>query len=143
MQVSLLTQRIRLACLSAAMLGLMGCAATSSPDSTNTAFPEFYGTKEAFAKEAMYFVVTDRFVDGDPTNNQVNQGGDFPTFNLPLVGEDGATANVGYMGGDFKGVLDNIQYITDMGFSAIWLTPVLDNPDQAFAGGEKITYGGA
>ncbi|MGJ8629560.1 MAG: alpha-amylase family glycosyl hydrolase, partial [Glaciecola sp.] len=66
MQVSLLTQRIRLACLSAAMLGMMGCDATSSPVSTNTitsaktAFPELYGTKEAFAKEAMYFVVTDR-----------------------------------------------------------------------------------
>jgi glycosidase len=157
MQVSLLTQRIRLACLSAAMLGMMGCDATSSPVSTNTitsakintitsgktAFPELYGTKEAFAKEAMYFVVTDRFVDGDPTNNHVSQGGDYPTFNLALVGDNGATANVGYMGGDFKGVLDNVQYITDMGFSAIWLTPVLDNPDQAFAGGEEITYGGA
>ncbi|MDG1814712.1 MAG: alpha-amylase family glycosyl hydrolase [Glaciecola sp.] len=153
MQVSLLTQRIRLACLSAAMLGLMGCTATSpsnsvstaTPDNTSysTTFPELYGTKEAFAKEAMYFVVTDRYVDGDPTNNQVNQGGDYPTFNLELVGENGATANVGYMGGDFQGVLNNIDYITDMGFSAIWLTPVLDNPDQAFAGGEVIEYGGA
>ena len=49
--------------------------------------------------------------------NHVNQGGDYPTFNLALVGDNGATANVGYMGGDFKGVLDNVQYITDMGFS--------------------------
>lgn len=156
MQFSVLTQRIRLACLCATLIGAAGCSATlptadtklenikhQSTMSDSAPISELYGTKEAFAKEAMYFVVTDRFVDGDPSNNQVNQGGDYPTFNLELVGENGATANVGYMGGDFKGVLDNIEYITAMGFSAIWLTPLLDNPDQAFAGGAEITYGGA
>jgi glycosidase len=104
---------------------------------------EFYGTKNAFAKEAVYFVMTDRFVDGDPTNNQIQQGGEWPTFDVPLVGDDGQTANVGYLGGDLKGVLNNAQYISDMGFTAVWLTPILDNPDQAFSGGEPIEFGGA
>jgi glycosidase len=104
---------------------------------------EFYGTTEPFAKEAIYFVMTDRFVDGDPSNNQLDQGGEWPTFDLPLVGENGETANVGYMGGDLKGVLNNGQYISDMGFTAVWLTPILDNPDQAFSGGEPIEFGGA
>jgi glycosidase len=104
---------------------------------------EFYGTKDAFAKEAVYFVMTDRFVDGDATNNQVQQGDDWPTFDRALNGENGQTANVGYLGGDLKGVLDNGQYISDMGFTAVWLTPILDNPDQSFSGGEPIEFGGA
>lgn len=149
-RLSTLAQRIRQALLVTSVVTgmgmLSGCASTSEQGTAvhaNKQVHEFYGTKEAFAKEAVYFVMTDRFVDGDPSNNYPEQGGDYPTFDLPLIGENGATANVGYMGGDFKGVLDNVDYITQMGFSAIWLTPILDNPDQAFAGGETIEFGGA
>ncbi|MCP9479294.1 alpha-amylase family glycosyl hydrolase [Marisediminitalea aggregata] len=63
-------------------------------------------------------------------------------YSLRLEGPDGKFANAGYMGGDFKGILQNIDYIKDMGFSAIWVTPVLDNPDQGFTGDEPISYGG-
>jgi len=103
----------------------------------------FYGTQNDYASQAIYFLMTDRFVDGDKSNNHVNQGGEFPTFNRKLVGKNGEQANVGYLGGDFQGVLNNAQYIKDMGFTSIWTTPIFDNPDQAFSGGEKITYGGA
>lgn len=106
------------------------------------AIPEFYGTKDPFAKEAIYFIMTDRFVDGDPSNNHETQGGDFPTFNRPLISAAGQQANVGYMGGDLKGVLNNAQFIAEMGFTAIWLTPIVDNPDEAFSGGEPIEFGG-
>ena len=82
------------------------------------------------------FWMTDRFVDGDVSNNQLQQGGDYPTFNLPLLSADGQSANVGYMGGDFQGVLEHADYIRDMGFTSVWLTPIVDNPDEAFAGGE-------
>lgn len=118
--------------------GLSGCASTSAP----VASDNYYGTREPFTAEAIYFVVTDRFVDGDPANNQENQGGEHPTWQLRLDGPDGKFANVGYMGGDLKGVLDNAQYIKDMGFTAVWLTPIVDNPDEAFTGDEPITYGG-
>ena len=101
-----------------------------------------YGTNINFAKEAIYFLLTDRFVDGDPNNNHENQGGNLATFNRPLMGPNNQQANVGYMGGDFQGVLNNGQYIKDMGFTSVWLTPIFDNPDQAFSGGEPITYGG-
>jgi len=110
---------------------------------SDNAEQEFYGTAHPFAQESVYFVMTDRFVDGDSSNNQLQQGGEWPTFDLPLIGENGETANVGYLGGDLKGVLNNGQYISDMGFTAVWLTPILDNPDQAFSGGEPIEYGGA
>jgi cyclomaltodextrin glucanotransferase len=43
-------------------------------------------------------------------------------------------ANIGYLGGDFQGVLDNADYIADMGFTAIWTTPIVNNPDEAFTG---------
>ena len=104
---------------------------------------EFYGSTQPFTQKAIYFVMTDRFVDGDPSNNQENQGGEYPTFGLPIKGDNDQVAYVGYMGGDLKGVLNNAQYIADMGFTAVWLTPILDNPDEAFSGGEPITFGGA
>lgn len=103
----------------------------------------YYGTLEPFASEAVYFLMTDRFVDGDSSNNFVNQGGQYPTFQNPLVSPDGSKAFVGYMGGDFKGIIDNAKYIQSMGFTSIWLTPIVDQPDEAFSGGEPIEFGGA
>ena len=123
----------------------MGCVSTNSGqqnvplNSNNT----IIGTDHPFASEAIYFVVTDRFVDGDPKNNHEDQGGSHPTWQLPLEGPDGKKAYVGYMGGDLKGILKNGNYISDMGFTAVWMTPVVDNPDYAFNGDEPITYGGA
>ncbi len=108
----------------------------------------YYGTLHPFASEAVYFLMTDRFVDGDSSNNQLQQGGDNHTFDRPLFAkktsmEKGQFANVGYMGGDFQGILEQADYIYNMGFTAIWLSPVVDNPDEAFAGGEVIEFGGA
>ena len=105
---------------------------------------EYFGTLEPFASEAVYFVVTDRFVDGDVTNNQVDQGGeDLGTFDRPVQLEGQPPGNIGYLGGDFRGVLDNADYIADMGFTAIWMTPVVDNPDEAFTGGVAPGEGGS
>ncbi|MCU7554240.1 alpha-amylase family glycosyl hydrolase [Alteromonas sp. ASW11-19] len=138
---------IRYSAVAAAIIGtLTSCAATENAQTqgqdTAQKAPAFYGTQEPFAAEAVYFVVTDRFVDGDPENNHEDQGGEFPTWDLRLEGPDGKHANVGYMGGDLKGILNNAEYIKDMGFTAVWMTPVVDNPDQAFSGDEQITYGG-
>lgn len=126
-------------------VALIGCAQSSnhSPEKSVSQKSEVIrGTDNPFAKEAIYFVVTDRFVDGDSTNNHEDQGGEHPTWDLRLDGPDGKFANVGYMGGDLQGVLNNGDYISDLGFTAVWLTPVLDNPDQAFTGDEPISYGG-
>lgn len=102
-----------------------------------------YGTLHPFASEAVYFLMTDRFVDGDPNNNFEKQGGELPTFRQRIADDNGNEAFVGYMGGDFKGILDNAGYINELGFTSIWLTPIVDQPDEAFNGGEKIEYGGA
>jgi cyclomaltodextrin glucanotransferase len=118
-------------------------AATPSP----AAAPRFVGTTEPFAAHPVYFVVTDRFVNGDPGNDQRDQGGAQRSFDIPLLGPDGkpypdpegVIDNIGYLGGDFRGVLNNAEYIREMGFGAVWITPIIENPDQAFTGGDPIT----
>ena len=120
-----------------------GCAHGISSDapSPSAAAADYYGTTEPFAANAVYFVVTDRFVNGDPANDQREQGGPNPalrTFDRPTPGAETHGGNIGYLGGDFRGLLDNAGYIADMGFGAVWLTPIVDNPDEAFTGGDPI-----
>lgn len=127
-------------------LSIFGCTSSLEQLSKSSAESDqpptaFYGTLNPYAAESVYFLLTDRFVDGDKTNNQEDQGGQYPSFNVPLNSPDGQQANVGYLGGDFKGVLNNAEYISDMGFTSVWLTPIYDNPDQAFNGGEKVAFG--
>ena len=103
---------------------------------------DFYGTTGPFASEAIYFVMTDRFVNGDPSNDQRDQGGTDPalrTFDRPVPDAHGD--NIGYLGGDFKGIVDNAGYVRDMGFTSVWVTPIVDNPDEAFTGGSPIGSG--
>jgi len=58
--------------------------------------------------EIIYFVMVDRFADGDPSNNEgVN-------LENPLA----------FHGGDLKGLTERLDYIADLGATAIWLTPV-------------------
>ncbi|WP_246189369.1 alpha-amylase family glycosyl hydrolase [Pseudoxanthomonas kalamensis] len=108
-----------------------------------TTTEDIYGTTEPFAAKAIYFVVTDRFVNGDPSNDQRDQAkGAWHTFDRPVAGApDDQSANIGYLGGDFKGIVDNAGYIHDMGFDAVWVTPIVDNPDQAFSGGTPASWG--
>ncbi|MEH6421578.1 alpha-amylase family glycosyl hydrolase [Pseudomonas sp. CGJS7] len=131
----------RIALLALALCGCAHGAGKAAPSS------DYYGTLEPMASEAVYFVVTDRFVNGDTGNDQREQGGPDPatqTFDRPVPGAPpGRSDNIGYLGGDFKGLLDNAEYIRDMGFGAVWLTPIVDNPDQAFTGGDAVTWGGA
>jgi glycosidase len=81
----------------------------------------------------VYFVVTDRFVNGDTGNDHRDQGGGSTrTFDIPLPPCNGVAGNIGYLGGDFKGIADHLDYIREMGFTSVWITPVVDNPDEAF-----------
>lgn len=137
---------MRAVLLAALSLALAACAHGGG---AREAAPQrdYYGTLEPMAGEAVYFVVTDRFVNGDTGNDQREQGGPDPdtrSFDRPVPGgPPGESDNIGYLGGDFKGLLDNAGYIRDMGFGAVWLTPIVDNPDQAFTGGDAVTWGGA
>ncbi|NQD37512.1 cyclomaltodextrin glucanotransferase [Permianibacter sp. IMCC34836] len=129
--------RYKIAALAVSAILMSACAQDATPPAD-----EFYGTTEPFASEAIYFVMTDRFVNGDSANDQREQGGALQTFDRPVPGApDGESDNIGYLGGDFKGLLDNVDYIRDMGFSAIWITPIVDNPDAVFTGGKPVNWG--
>lgn len=69
-------------------------------------------------KDSVYFVMTARFNDGDPGNNR---GGS-------LHSASGNAANHDPMfRGDFQGLARKLDYIKGLGFSAIWITPVVLN----------------
>ncbi len=131
-----------LTALTLTALTVAGCSknpAEITDSQTQAASADYYGTLAPFASEAVYFVVTDRFVNGDPGNDHRDQGGAHPSFDIPLKCPDGVVAHLGYLGGDFRGLLDNADYIREMGFSAVWITPIVDNPDEAFSGGDEVT----
>jgi Alpha amylase, catalytic domain len=71
--------------------------------------------------ETFYFVMTDRFVNGDATNDQGGLTGDALT-----TGFD-PTHKGFYNGGDLAGLRSQLDYIDGLGTSAIWLTPSFKN----------------
>ncbi|GAA4259560.1 pullulanase-type alpha-1,6-glucosidase [Dactylosporangium darangshiense] len=71
--------------------------------------------------EQFYFVLADRFADGDPANNAGGLSGDRLS-----TGYD-PTDKGFYHGGDLKGVINKLDYIQGLGTTAIWLAPVFKN----------------
>ncbi|OOG66065.1 cyclomaltodextrin glucanotransferase [Rhodanobacter sp. B04] len=122
-----------------ALVAILACGLAHAATPAKAA--EFVGTNEPFASNAIYFVMTDRFVNGDPSNDQRDQGGAHRTFDIPVPGPNGESANIGYLGGDFKGVLNNAGYIRGMGFGAVWITPIVQNPAEPFSGGDPVSWG--
>ncbi|NUS64818.1 MAG: pullulanase-type alpha-1,6-glucosidase [Saccharothrix sp.] len=72
--------------------------------------------------ERFYFVMPDRFANGDPGNDR---GGTAETDRLKS-GYDPSDKGF-YHGGDLKGLRDKIGYLDDMGVTAIWMTPMFQN----------------
>ena len=66
-------------------------------------------------EQVIYFVFTDRFADGDPTNN--DQG----------AGEYDPSTTSHYSGGDLQGIIDRLDYIQGLGATAVWITPPVAN----------------
>ena len=130
------------AMLTAVVVMLASCAGLPRADADPSP-PDIVGTDEPFAEHAVYFVLTDRFVNGDPGNDHRDQGGARRTFDLPTPGAPpGESDNVGYLGGDYRGLLDHADYIREMGFGAVWITPIVDNPDEHFTGGDPVAWKG-
>ena len=77
----------------------------------------------------MYFVMIDRFANGDPAN-------DAPVSGVEQPGN--------YLGGDFAGVTKKIEegYFTDLGINTLWITSPIDNADNANPGSDGHAYAG-
>lgn len=73
--------------------------------------------------DVIYLIMPDRFANGDSAND-----------NVPQMLERADRANPdGRHGGDLKGVIDHLDYIADMGYTQIWLNPVLENNEPTFS----------
>ncbi len=72
----------------------------------------------------MYLIFTDRFLDSDGTS--------------PLPPIEGVQPIAGFMGGDFKGIIDKIEegYFEQMGVNLLWLSPIYKNTDRSWAGAQ-------
>ncbi|MGQ4650355.1 alpha-amylase family glycosyl hydrolase [Lyngbya aestuarii] len=76
-----------------------------------------------FRQETLYFIVVDRFHDGDPENNQ----GPNPELYDPDRQDWGK-----YWGGDLQGVIDKLDYLKNLGVTAVWLTPLFEQVEALF-----------
>lgn len=66
-----------------------------------------------FREDTIYFLLTTRFYDGDPANNYYNR-------DRIKIGDP-------QWRGDFKGLIARLDYIKGLGFTAIWITPPVEN----------------
>lgn len=74
-------------------------------------------------KDAIYLITPDRFANGDPNNDNV----------APLKEQVNRSFKGGRHGGDIEGIRKSIDYIKDLGFTAIWLNPLLENDMEEYS----------
>ena len=67
-------------------------------------------------EETIYFILTDRFFDGDKSNNEVYGKESYDINHLEA-----------YHGGDFQGIIDKVDYLKDLGITTLWITPIVKN----------------
>lgn len=86
-------------------------------------------------EEIIYMVMTDRFFDGDPNNNNPeNIEGSFDKDHLEA-----------YHGGDIRGIIEKVPYLKDLGVTTLWITPIVKNINtnmMADKGGKQYGYHG-
>ena len=92
------------------LFSLLLCYALSSWAANNS-----FISRTDFRDESIYFVMTTRFYNGDPSNDV--QCWDAQNYN---VGDPAWR-------GDFKGLIEKMDYIKALGFTAIWVTPIVEN----------------
>ncbi len=87
-----------------------------------------------FKKDVIYEIVTDRFVDGDPTN-------DDPSQSLGLYDKTKTNWHA-YWGGDLAGIQSKMEYLKGMGITAIWISPPVDNENVNTYGTASVPQAG-
>ncbi|MFH1530983.1 MAG: alpha-amylase family glycosyl hydrolase [Pseudomonadota bacterium] len=99
----------------------------TDPDGAVLLLKVYVGVSTDWRDVILYFVMTDRFVNGDPSNDGPIDGCDWRT---------------NYQGGDFQGITGKIEsgYFDDLGVGALWLTWPVDNPEFAHDGGRPAEH---
>ncbi|MEN6589412.1 MAG: glycoside hydrolase family 13 protein [Proteiniphilum sp.] len=80
--------------------------------------PERMAMESFGPSDVLYLIMPDRFANGDPSNDQI------PMRTSYQVDRNNPNAR---HGGDLKGISDRLDYLSDLGVTAIWLNPVLEN----------------
>ena len=75
------------------------------------------------SSDAIYLITPDRFVNGDTGNDTVDG----------LKEKADRTFKGGRHGGDVQGIVNSLDYIKDLGFTAIWINPILENDMQTYS----------
>jgi len=78
-------------------------------------------SNEFWQGQSIYQIITDRFFDGDASNN--NAEGNYNASNSGSV-----------HGGDFKGIEQKLDYLKALGVTAIWISPIVKNGNAQFHG---------
>ena len=95
-----------------------------------------HAPRPGLSDQDFYFVMGDRFANGDTGNDQGGLTGDRNT-----TGFD-PTSKGFYNGGDLEGLRDHLDYIEGLGTDAIWLTPVFKNKPVQMEDGPSAGYHG-
>mgnify|MGYP001088022916 FL=1 len=80
--------------------------------------PERFDIESFDSSDVLYLIMPDRFANGDPSNDRID-------MRMPYK-VDRENPNARH-GGDLKGISDHLDYLSDLGVTAIWLNPVLEN----------------
>ena len=108
--------------------GVLGSAAaqgfTTLPARTDDDPSFVYTASPADWREVpIYQIITDRFFDGDPGNNDDNPEADVNPFGA-----------ISIHGGDFDGIAEKLDYLEMLGVKGIWISPVVRNVNGIFHG---------
>src|SRR5262249_10549593 len=101
MNFPLLSSRVRRFCVVSTIL-LLAFSALRCDAQSN----------EFWQAQSIYQIITDRFFDGDPANN--NAEGTY---------DPSGSAGTSVHGGDFKGIEKKLDYLKSLGVTAIWISP--------------------
>ncbi|MBK9516617.1 MAG: alpha-amylase [Anaeromyxobacter sp.] len=103
-----------------------GCAGTPLTSQACTFAPLLHVPSPDWRDQVIYFVMTDRFANGDRTNDDQGQG------------EYDPSTVARYSGGDLQGLIDRLDYVQGLGATAVWITPPVANqwwdPLQVYGG---------
>ena len=123
------------ACVAALLAGMAACATTAwaqpAPDSLEAL------RQRPVEDEIVYFLLPDRFENGDPANDRGGLAGD-----RLATGYDPTDPGF-YHGGDLRGLTGRLDYIQGLGTTALWIAPVFVNKVvQGPPGQESAAYHG-
>lgn len=90
-----------------------------------TEFAQSGGRREPspdrWSQEVVYQIMVDRFNDGDPSNNSAN----IEDFQKQFQGTSQLKVDEFRHGGDLRGIIQRLDYLSDLGITSLWVTPIL------------------